>query len=117
MTNDTPEQRSATLQQDGLMIGIAGASVLAGMANSPYFDAGFILVKFLLAPAFFISSPVLIFYFTSLLVSVSCVILAGVPAALFERMTGRNRSDTASLLVWFAGVVILILPVLLGSSR
>ncbi len=113
---DTPDQRAATLQQDGLLIGIAGTSLLGGMSTSPYFDPAFILVKFLLAPAFFISSPILIYYFTSLLVSVVCLIVAGVPAAIFERVTKRKQSDTASLLVWFVSLFILVLPVLLGWS-
>ena len=79
------DDRETLIRQDGLLIGIAGASLLSGMHFSPLFDPAFVLVKFLIAPAFFISSPLLLFYFTSLLVSVSCLIVAGVPAALYER--------------------------------
>ncbi|HEV7325390.1 MAG TPA: hypothetical protein VGN91_09985, partial [Bosea sp. (in: a-proteobacteria)] len=79
-----------------------------------YFDPAFILVKFLLAPAFFLSSPILLFYFTSLFVSVSCLIIAGVPAAVFERVTGRRNSDALSLGIWLAGVIILALPAVTG---
>lgn len=114
LTPETPDERAATLQRDGFLIGIAGTSLLGGMGTSPYFDPAFILVKFLLAPAFFISSPILIYYFTSLLVSVVCLILAGVPAAIFERLTKRQQSDTTSLLVWFVALFIIVLPVLLG---
>jgi hypothetical protein len=84
------------------------------MHFSPYFDPAFILVKFLLAPAFFLSSPILLFYFTSLFVSVSCLIIAGVPAAVFERVTGRRNSDALSLGIWLAGVIILALPAVTG---
>jgi hypothetical protein len=108
------DEREALLLQDGLLIGIAGASLLSGMHFSAYFDPAFILVKFLVAPAFFISSPLLLFYFTSLLVSVACLIVGGVPAALYERFSGRRTSDGASLGIWLAGVLALALPAVTG---
>lgn len=110
------EDREALIRQDGLLIGIAGASLLCGMHFSPFFDPAFILVKFLVAPAFFISSPLLLFYFTSLLVSVSCLILAGVPAAIFERTTGRTQSDATSLGIWLGGLLLLAIPVFVGMA-
>ncbi len=112
-TNDG-DDRDRLVRQDGLLVGIAGFSLLAGMHFSPYFDPAFILVKFLLAPAFFVSSPILLYYFTSLFVSVACLILAGVPAAIFERATGRRNSDALSLGIWLAGVIILALPAVTG---
>ncbi len=59
MTDD----REDILRRDGLTIGIAGMSLLNGMHFSAYFDPVFILMK-QFAPGFFISSPLLIFYFT-----------------------------------------------------
>ncbi|PTM39265.1 hypothetical protein [Bosea sp. 124] len=112
MTDD----RETLLRQDGLLIGIAGASLLSGMHFSPFFDPAFIIVKFLIAPTFFISSPILLFYFTSLLVSISCLIIAGAGAAIFERITGRTRSDPVSLGVWLAGLLLLAIPVFFGMA-
>lgn len=114
--HERPDDREKLIRQDGLLIGIAGASLLSGMHFSPFFDPAFIIVKFLLAPTFFISSPLLLFYFTSLLVSVSCLILAGVPAAIFERVTGRQQSDAASLGIWLAGLLVLTIPVFTGMA-
>lgn len=113
MTDD----REKLVRQDGLLIGIAGASLLSGMHFSPFFDPAFIVVKFLIAPTFFISSPLLLYYFTSLLVSVSCLIIAGAVAALFERVTGRRESDAVSLGVWLAGLLVLAVPVFIGMGR
>lgn len=107
------DERSALLQRDGMLIAIAIVSLLSGMHFSPYFDAMFVLMR-PFAPAFFISSPLLLFYLTSLTISVFVVMLAGVPAALFERSTGRNQSDLASLGVWLAGTVLLGLPAIRG---
>ncbi len=109
------EQREDLVRQDGLLVGIAGLSLLCGMHFSPYFDPAFLLVKFF-GPAFFVGSPLILFYFTSLLVSVTALILAGVPAAIFERMTGRTRSDPVSLGIWLAGLVLLAIPVLARSA-
>jgi len=112
MTDD----REKLIRQDGLLIGIAGASLLSGMHFSPFFDPAFVLVKFLVAPAFFISSPLLLFYFTSLLVSVSCLIVAGVPAALYERARHPGTSSGTSLGIWLAGLLVLAAPVFFGMA-
>jgi hypothetical protein len=107
--------REALLRQDGFLIGIAGLALLSGMHFSPYFDPAFLLVKFF-GPAFFISTPVLLFYFTSLLLSTTALIVGGIPAAIFERVTGRTRSDAMSLGIWLLGVAIIAFPALARSG-
>jgi hypothetical protein len=107
----TMEQREDLVRRDGLLVGIAGLSLLCGMHFSPYFDPAFLLVKFF-GPAFFVGSPLILFYFTSLLVSTTALVLAGVPAAIFERVTGRERSDAVSLGIWLGGLLLLAIPVL-----
>lgn len=103
------DHREAVLRQDGYFMGIATLSLLNGMESSPYFEPGFVLVKPLLF-SFSILSPVLILYFTSLFLSLATVVIAGVPAALFERFSGRTASDGTSLLVWMIGTGVLALP-------
>lgn len=106
------ERREHLLRQDGFLLGIATLSLANGMDFSAYFEAGFVLIKPLLF-SFSISSPVLIFYFTSLLLALATVVIAGVPAALFERMTGRRQSDAASMTIWLATTGLLALPSLM----
>ncbi len=106
------EHREQLLRQDGYFLGIATLSLLNGMDFSPYFEPGFVLIKPLLF-SFSISSPVLIFYFTSLMLALSTVVIAGVPAALFERISGRTTSDGTSLLIWMACTGFLALPSML----
>jgi hypothetical protein len=110
------DDRETILRQDGLYIGIAGLALLSGMHFSPYFDPAFLLIRFF-APAFFVSSPLLLFYFTSLILSTTALILGGIPAALFERMTGRTQSDAASLCIWMASVGLIALPAILYMGR
>jgi len=107
--------RESLLRQDGFLVGIAGLSLVSGMHFSPYFDPAFLLVKFF-GPAFFLSTPILLFYFTSLLVSTTALILGGIPAAIFERATGRTRSDAMSLGIWLAGVGVIAFPALVRSG-
>lgn len=81
------------------------------------FTSPLVLLVFALSPVwlpeFAPKTPVVILYGTSLIVSVSTLIVSGVPAALFERFTGRQQSDMASMLVWLGAAVFLTLPGLL----
>ena len=48
--------------------------------------------------------------FASLMVSTATIILGGIPAAIYERVTGATESTTVSLWIWLAGTAILALP-------
>jgi len=61
-------------------------------------------------PGFLPSTPELQFYFASLLVSFGTLLLAGVPAALYERLRRQRSSDRTSLLVWLGAAILLTLP-------
>ncbi len=111
------QSRERLLRQDMLLFGILGASILNGMHFSPWFDPAFLLTKPFFQITFFVSSPVIIFYFTSLMLSTLTVMLAAVPAAIFERVTGRKESDPVSLGIWLAGAVLLSIPALLAAAR
>jgi hypothetical protein len=115
MQQDDSDDRAGILKRDGFLIGIAGVSRLNGMHFSPLFDPAFLLLR-AFAPGLAISSPLLMFYFTSLLLSAATLIVAGVPAALFERFTGRRESDTTSLGIWLAVAGVMAIPSLLGSG-
>jgi predicted membrane channel-forming protein YqfA (hemolysin III family) len=66
---------------------------------------------------FWISSPVLIFYFTSLMLSTLTVMAAGIPAAIFERVTGRKESDEVSLYIWLGCSILLSIPALMAAAQ
>jgi hypothetical protein len=114
---DDMQSREKLLRRDMLLVGILGASILNGMHFSPWFDPAFVLTKPFFQITFMISSPLLIFYFTSLMLSTLTVMLAGVPAAVFERVTGRKETDAVSLGIWLAAAVLLSIPALLGAAR
>jgi hypothetical protein len=103
------DRREALLKQDGYILGIASFSLLNGMHFSPYFEHVVILFGPILR-GFEITSPVITFYLTSLLMAVGSVMIAGIPAAIFERVTERQQSDSTSLLIWLVSIFILALP-------
>jgi hypothetical protein len=56
-------------------------------------------------------SETLIFYVSSLMLATATIILAGIPAAIYERFVGaRDDSTTVSLWIWLAGTALLALP-------
>lgn len=109
---DRPEDRERALRQDGYLLGIATLGLVNGMHVSPWFETAFVLLRPLLG-SFYITSPLLQFYFVSLLLAVGAVLLAGVPAALYERAKGETQSTPASLAIWMGTTAVVSLPAFL----
>jgi hypothetical protein len=97
-----------------LLVATAGLALLNGMHFSPLFDPVLFFVH-RMAPSIF--GPLLLFYFNSLLISLTTLLLAGVPAAIYERLRGLKESTMVSLCIWLAGVLVLTLPALLSVAR
>ncbi len=52
----------------------------------------------------------LVLMLSSLILATLTLMIAGVPAALYERLAGGGQSSFVSGLIWLAGVVALTLP-------
>lgn len=117
MSSETPlhedQQRQDMMQRDVLLMVAAGLSLVAGMHFSPYFDPIFFLIK-PFAASFYISSPILLLYFTSLFISLLTLLIGGIPAAIYERARGLESSTPKSIGVWVAGVALVSAPAWLG---
>ncbi len=96
------------MSREPLIIIIVALGMLSGMF-SPFRDQAFIMMV-ALAPAFFIGSPGLILYLTMLFVSALTIMLGGITAALFEHVTGRQETDTASLAIWAVAAAVIAWP-------
>ena len=91
------------------------AIALFGMINGLPFVNPFYIVAFLYSASVmavpFFGSTSLIAYFASLMMSTATIIVAGIPAALYERHIGaRDDSTEISLWIWLAGTALLTLP-------
>lgn len=92
-------------------IGIAFFGMINGL---PFFSPFYVpalgySVKLMAAPLF--GSPPLIGYFASLMLSTATIIIAGIPAAIYERIVGaKEDSNDTSMWIWLAGTAILAIP-------
>jgi hypothetical protein len=90
-------------------IAIAFFGMINGMFH-PLRVMTFILTNVLMTVPLF-GSEALIFYFSSLMLATATIIVAGIPAAIYERVVGAKEDSTeASLWIWLAGTALLTLP-------
>jgi hypothetical protein len=113
LTPEEMDERARLMRRDAFIVAIAGLSLANGSHFSPLFDPAFLLFRNF-APTFFISSQVVIFYFTSLFLATITLLIAGVPAALYERAKGLSDSTTTSLVIWLVCLIPLTLPSLMA---
>lgn len=91
-------------------IGIAFFGMINGIFNQTALLFAIIHLQ-ILAPALLFGSTALTLMFSSLMVSTATIIIAGIPAAIYERVIGaKDDSTIASLWVWLAGTALLTLP-------
>lgn len=90
-------------------IAIAFFGMINGIFN-PLMAFAYVFSKILMAVPLF-GSESLFFYFAALMLSTATIVLAGIPAAIYERLVGaRDDSTEASLWIWLAGTAVLTLP-------
>ncbi|PJG54742.1 hypothetical protein CVM73_13915 [Bradyrhizobium forestalis] len=90
-------------------IGIAFFGMINGIFNQLSLIFTLLYAQMLAGPLLF-GSLSLTLMFASLMVSTATVILGGIPAAIYERVTGAAESNSVSLWIWLAGTAILSLP-------
>lgn len=90
-------------------IGIAFFGMINGIFNQLALIFALLYVQPLIGPLLF-GSLSLTLMFASLMVSTATVILGGIPAAIYERVTSAPESNNVSLWIWLAGVALLTLP-------
>lgn len=90
-------------------IGIAFFGMINGIFNQLWLIFALLYVQ-PLAGSLLFGSLSLTLMFASLMVSTATIILGGIPAAIYERVTGALESNNASLWIWLAGTALLALP-------
>jgi hypothetical protein len=51
-----------------------------------------------------------LFFLSSLLVATFTLMISGVPAAIYERLSGASQSNIMSMGIWLLGALILTAP-------
>lgn len=98
------------MDRNAYYIAIAFFGTINGLFNQVWVLFALIHVQ-ILAPALLFGSVPLTLMFSSLMVSTATIILAGIPAAIYEHIVGAKEDSTeASMWVWLAGTALLTLP-------
>lgn len=91
-------------------IGIAFFGMVNGLFNQAALIFALLHVQ-IIAPFLFFGSLSLTLFMASLMVSTATIIVAGIPAALYERFAGaKDDSTDLSMWLWLAGTALLTLP-------
>jgi len=114
-TDHDMREREIALKRDVMMVATAGVSLVNGMHFSPWFDPVAILMKPFIAGTFF-STPLVFLYIVSIFISAMTLIIAGVPAALYERAKGLTETSPTSLYIWFGTTLLLSMSALLAAA-
>ena len=96
------------MNRNFLLFTVVGIAMLNGLF-SPFLAIA-MPISAVLMPEVFPRSVGWVLFFSSILVASATLLVAGVPAALYERFVGR--SDPFAMYVWIAGAVLLALPAL-----
>jgi hypothetical protein len=98
------------MNRDWYYIAIAAFGMINGLFNQALVPTAYVFMK-ILAPALLFGSEALTLMFSSLMVSTGTIIVAGIPAALYERFVGaKDDSTEASMFIWLALTGLFTLP-------
>jgi hypothetical protein len=107
------EQRPKLLGHGVPLVGVGAIAAFNGTLFSPIFDSvSYYVDTFARGTLFY--SPELYQHVTSVFMALMTLLIAGIPAALYERTRGLKMSTLTSLGIWFVAAVLLSLPTILN---
>ena len=106
------EQRPSLLRHGVPLVGVVAIAAFNGTLFSPIFDSVFYYVD-TFARGTLLYSPELYLNVTSVIISLMTLLIAGIPAALYERVRGHKTSTPVSLGIWLITAVLLSLPTIM----
>lgn len=107
-SSEDPARRPSILR--GLLLAlIAAAAMPNGMFFSPLFDSVLFMIP-RTAAAFFVKGSTATFYLTGIALWLLTLVLAGIPAAIYDRVRGLPHGSMASLVIWLLTAFVLSFP-------
>jgi hypothetical protein len=102
------------VRRDLPLAATVGLAIVNGLDFSPVFDSvSFWLYSFARESPLFDGD--VFYYLTSLAIALVTLLLAGIPAALYERVRALQQSTPGSLAIWFLATLLLTLPAILRA--
>ena len=96
------------------LLATIAVALVNGLDVSPAFDSvSFWLYTFARGSPLFDGE--IFYYLTSAAISVMTLLVAGIPAAIYERARGLTQSTSGSLAIWFLATLLLTLPTILRA--
>jgi hypothetical protein len=95
------------------LVGVAAVAAFNGTLFSPIFDSIFYYLDTFARGSLFYS-PQLYLNLTSVFIALMTLLIAGIPAALYERIRGLKTSTPVSLGIWLLTAVLLSLPTIMS---
>jgi hypothetical protein len=96
------------------VIGIMAVAIINGIF-SPFFVVTSQVMISAIMPFLLLAGASLLAFFGSLMAATVTIIIAGIPAALFERATGRKETDAAAYSIWLVTTIVISFPGILRA--
>jgi hypothetical protein len=101
-------------KRDVALLTTIALALVNGLDVSPVFDSvSFWLYTFARGSPLFHGE--VFYYLTSVAISAMTLLVAGIPAALYERARGLTQSTPGSLIIWLLATLLLTLPTILKA--
>lgn len=113
-SNPPDNQETPVVLAEPFLFGILGLGIVNGIF-SPFTGFVFLVNAFWYPSTFLPVSAPFILLFASLITSTLTIMLAGVPAAIYERLANGGRTNTMSLWIWVSTLAILSMPAVLRA--
>lgn len=97
------------MSRQPFLVAILAFGILSGI-YSPLLVANVTAGLFLLAPWIVALVPQVFVFLVYLVGATLSVMIGGVPAALYERATGKTETNLVSMWIWLAGTALIALP-------
>ena len=101
---------AALLTRAVLLLATLACALFNGFSLSPVFDWADYMLGVMLRGYPFMTRAVINTYVTPLAVAAMTLAIAGIPAAVYERIRGLNSSTAVSLAIWLVAALIVSLP-------
>jgi len=102
------------MSSNPFVFAIMAVAILNGIF-SPFFVVTSQVMITAIIPFLLLAGASLIAFFGSLIAATATIIIAGVPAALFERLTGREETDSAVYSIWLVTAIVISFPAILRA--
>jgi hypothetical protein len=115
MTTDARAGWGRLIARSILLMAAAAIALFNGSLWSPFFDS-VAYIMYLTTRGFPLMSAARASQATPFVIAVMTLLMAGIPAALYERIRGLRTSSTVSIGIWLIATVLLTLPTIMNAT-